>query len=61
MDGRTGKVVALHAVDARSSPVEASPIYMYCVQVALRGYCSVRVGGNGQSIGSTVSDAIVRP
>ena len=29
------------------------------VQVAFRGYCSVRVGGNGQSIGYPVSDAIV--
>ena len=28
--------------------------------LALRGYCYVNGGGNGQSIGSTVSDAIVR-
>ena len=30
------------------------------VQVALRVYCPVKSGGNLQSIGSVVSDAIVR-
>ena len=29
------------------------------VQVALKGYCPVMVGGNEQCIGSTVSDAII--
>ena len=24
---------------------EAAPIYLYCVQVVLRGYCSVKGGG----------------
>ena len=38
---------------------EAAPIYMYCVQVAIRGYCSMNGGGNGQAIGSIVSDAMV--
>ena len=48
--GRIGKVVASHAAVARSSPADVALIYtMY---VALRG-CD-------QSIGSTVSDAIVR-
>ena len=43
------KVVASHAEDARSSPAKAEPIYMYCAQVALRGYCSVK------GVGSTVT------
>ena len=61
LSGSTGKVVASHEKVARSSPglIEAVPIYMYCALVALRGYCPVKGGGNGQSIGSTVSDSIV--
>ena len=43
--GRSGKVVASHVEDAGSSLVEAAPIYMYCVQVALGGYCPVKGGG----------------
>ena len=43
--GRTGKVLASHAEDTGSRPVEAAPIYMYCVQVALGGYCLVKGGG----------------
>ena len=45
LGGRTSKVVASHAEDARSSPVKAEPIYMYCAQVALRGECSLKGGG----------------
>ena len=52
--------VSSHAEDARSSLVKAGPIYMYCAQVAIRRYCSVKSGGNGQLIGSTVSHSIVR-
>ena len=56
------KAVASYAKNARSSPglTEAVPIYIYCGLVALRGYCPVKGGGNGQLIKSTVSDAIVR-
>ena len=43
--GRICKVAASHAEDAGSSLVEAAPIYMYCSQVALRGYCSEKGGG----------------
>ena len=43
--GRTGKVLASHAEDAGSRPVKAAPIYMYCAQVALGGYCPVQGGG----------------
>ena len=58
--GRTGKVLVSHAEDAGSRPVKAAPIYMYCVQWGSGGTALLRVGSNGQSIGSTVSDAIVR-
>ena len=60
--GSTGKAVASHAEISRSNPglTKAVPIHMYCVLVVLRGYCPVKAGGNGQSVGSTVSDAIVR-
>ena len=50
LSGRIGKVVASYAVVARSSPAEVGLIYT--MHVALRG-CD-------QSIGSTISDAIVR-
>ena len=45
LGGRTGKVLASHAGDAGSRPVEAAPIYMYCVQVAVGGYCPVKGRG----------------
>ena len=41
-----------------SIPAEDAPICT--VQMALRGYSIIKGGGNGQSIVSTVSDAIVR-
>ena len=56
LSGRIGKVVASHAAVARSSPAEVGLIYT--MHVALRGYCSWGWGCD-QSIGSTVSDAIV--
>ena len=43
--GRTGKVLASHAEDEGSRPVKAAPIYMYCVQVVLGGYCPIKGGG----------------
>ena len=55
--GRIGKVVASHAAVARSIPAEVALIYT--MHEALRGYCPTGWGRN-QSIGSTVSDAIVR-
>ena len=39
---------------------EAAPIYMYYAQVVLRGYCSVKGGGNCRSINITISEAILR-
>ena len=57
LSGRIGKVVASHAEVARSSPAEVALIYT--MHEALKGYC--HEGGEcGQSIGSTVSGAIVR-
>ena len=56
LSGSTGKVVASHAGIPGSSPGLTEAIYMHCALVALRGHCPV----NGQSIGSAVSDAIVR-
>ena len=50
LSGRIGKVVASHAAMARSSPAEVALVYT--MHEALRG-CD-------QSIGSTISDAIVR-
>ena len=51
LSDRIGKVVASHATVARSSPAEVALIYtMHCP----------RGGGCDQSIGSTVSDDIVR-
>ena len=49
LSGCMGKVVASHAAVARSSPADVALIHTMCV--ALRG-CD-------QSIGSTISDAIV--
>ena len=61
LSGSTGKVVASHAEIPRSGPGLTEAIFMHCALVALRGYCPVKGGGGkGQSIGSTVSDAIVR-
>ena len=57
LSGRIGKVIASHAAVARSSPVEVALIYT--MHVALRGYCPIGWECD-QSIGSTVSDAIVR-
>ena len=37
LSGRIGKVVALHAAVARSSPAEVALIYT--MHVELRGYC----------------------
>ena len=52
-----GKMVASHAAVARSSP--AGVALIYSMHVALRG--TTHEGGRcDQSIGSTVSDAIVR-
>ena len=60
LSGSSGRVVASHAKIPGSSPGLTEAIYMHCALVALRGYCPVKGGGYGQSIGSTVSDAIVR-
>ena len=57
LSGRIGKVVASHAVVARSCPAEVGLIYT--MHVALRGHCP-RGWGCDHSIGSTVFDAIVR-
>ena len=57
LSGRIGKVVASHAAVERSSPTEAALIYT--MHEALRGYCPEGRGCD-QSIGSTVSDAIIR-
>ena len=52
-----GNVVASHAAVARSSPAKVALIYT--MHEALRVYCPWGWGCD-QSIGSTVSDAIVR-
>ena len=52
-----GKVVASHAAVARLSPVEDTLIYT--MHVAHRGIAHEGAGCD-RSIGSTVSDAIVR-
>ena len=39
------KKIYFIAKDVRSNPVKAKPIYMYCAQVPLCGYCSVNWGG----------------
>ena len=57
LSGRMGNVVASHAEAARSSPAEDALIYT--MHEALREYCH-EGGGSDQSIGSTVSGAIVR-
>ena len=54
---RIGKVVASHAAVARSSPAEVGLIYT--MRVAVRGTAHEGRGCD-QSIGSTVSDAMVR-
>ena len=57
LSGRISKVVASHAEVARSVPAEVALIYT--MHEALRG--TAHEGGDCvQSIGSTVSDAIVR-
>ena len=57
LSDRIGKVVASQAAVARSSPSDVALIYT--MHVALRGYAH-EGGGCDQSIGSTISDAIVR-
>ena len=57
LSGRIGKVVALHAAVARSIPAEVAPIFT--MHEALKGTLH-EGGGCYQSIGSSVSDAMVR-
>ena len=58
--GRIGKVVASHAEVARSNPGSAETAQIYTMHEALREYTAHKGGGCDQSIGFTVSDAIVR-
>ena len=57
LSGRIGKVVASHVAVTRSIPAEVALIYN--MHEVLSGYCPM-LGACDQSIGSTVSDAIVR-
>ena len=59
MSGRIGKVVASHPEVARSIPGWAETAPIYTIHEELRGTAH-EGGGCDQSIGSTVSDAIVR-
>ena len=54
---RIGKVVAPHAAVARSIPLRCTDLFY---ARSAQGVLPMRVGGCDQSIGSTVSDAIVR-
>ena len=57
VSGHRGKVVALHAAVARSIPLRCTDLYY---ARGAQGVLPMRVGGCDQSIGSTVSDALVR-
>ena len=59
MSSRIGKVVASNAEVAKTIAGRAETAPIYTMREALRGYCT-RGWGCDQSIGSTISDAIIR-